>query len=179
MFNKDNKDKKDKPASAGGRNFGDGRRSAFGRGREEKRDEFESRLIDLARVSRMVAGGRRMRFRAVIVVGDKKGRVGLAVAKGHDVSLAVTKATAKAKKNIIKVPLVKGTIPHMVEAKYGSSKVLLKPGRLGGGVAAGGTVRVICSLAGIENIVGKIIGKTTNKLNNARAAIKALKQLKK
>jgi len=152
--------------------------SRFDGKREEKREELESRLIDLARVSRMVAGGRRMRFRAVVVVGDKKGKVGLGVAKGQDVSLAVTKATAKAKKNIIKVPLVKGTIPHLIEAKYSSSKVLLKPGRLGGGIVAGGTVRIVCSLAGVENIVGKIIGRTTNKLNNAQAAIKALKQLK-
>lgn len=147
--------------------------------KEERKEELESRLIDLARVARMMAGGRRMKFRAVVVVGDKKGRVGLGAAKGQDVSLAVTKATAKAKKNIIRVPLVKGTIPHLIEAKYGSSKVLLKPGRQGGGIVAGGAVRVICGLAGIENIVGKTIGRTTNKLNNAQATIKALQHLKK
>lgn len=147
--------------------------------KEERREELESRLIDLARVARMMAGGRRMKFRAVVVVGDKKGRVGLGVAKGQDVSLAVAKATAKAKKNIIRVPLIKGTIPHLIEAKYGSSKILLKPGRQGGGIVAGGAVRVVCGLAGIENIVGKTIGRTTNKLNNARATIKALQQLKK
>lgn len=147
--------------------------------KEERREELESRLIDLARVARMMAGGRRMKFRAVVVVGDKKGRVGLGVAKGQDVSLAVAKATAKAKKNIIRVTLIKGTIPHLIEAKYGSSKILLKPGRQGGGIVAGGAVRVVCGLAGIENIVGKTIGRTTNKLNNARATIKALQQLKK
>ncbi len=143
-----------------------------------EQEEYESKLLDVARVVRVVAGGRRFRFRVVVIVGNKKGKIGLGVAKGQDVSLAVEKATAKAKKNIVKINLLKGTIPHVVEAKYGSAKVLLKPGRQGGGIVAGGALRIVCNLVGIENISGKILGRTTNKLNNARAAIEALKQLK-
>lgn len=146
---------------------------------EKKQSEYESKLLDIARVTRVVAGGRRFRFRATVVIGDRKGKVGLGVAKGQDVSYAVEKATAYAKKNIIKVPIKKGTIPHTVEAKFSSAKVLLKPGQEGRGIVAGGAVRVVCFLVGIENISGKILGRTTNKINNAKATIKALKQLEK
>lgn len=145
---------------------------------QPEKTEYEQKLLDVARVVRVVAGGRRFRFRVVMVIGNQKGKVGLGVAKGQDVSLAVEKATAKAKKHLIKIPLLKGTIPHQVEAKYSSAKVLLKPGRPGRGIVAGGAVRVICNLAGIENISAKIIGRTGNKLNNAQATIKALKSLK-
>ncbi len=143
-----------------------------------EKTEYEQKLLDVARVVRVVAGGRRFRFRVVMVIGNQKGEVGLGVAKGQDVSLAVEKATAKAKKHLIKIPLLKGTIPHQVEAKYSSAKVLLKPGRPGRGIVAGGAVRVICNLAGIGNISAKIIGRTGNKLNNAQATIKALKSLR-
>ena len=143
-----------------------------------EKTEYEQKLLDVARVVRVVAGGRRFRFRVVMVIGNQKGKVGVGVAKGQDVSLAVEKATAKAKKHLIEIPLLKGTIPHQVEAKYSSAKVLLKPGRPGRGVVAGGAVRVICNLAGIENISAKIIGRTSNKLNNAQATISALKKLK-
>jgi len=143
-----------------------------------EKTEYEQKLLDVARVVRVVAGGRRFRFRAVMVIGNQKGKVGLGVAKGQDVSLAVEKATAKAKKHLIKIPLLKGTIPHQVEAKYSSAKVLLKPGRPGRGIVAGGAVRVICNLAGIGSISAKIIGRTGNKLNNAQATIKALKSLR-
>ena len=143
-----------------------------------EKTEYEQKLLDVARVVRVVAGGRRFRFRVVMIIGNQKGKVGVGVAKGQDVSLAVEKATAKAKKHLIEIPLLKGTIPHQVEAKYGSAKVLLKPGRPGRGIVAGGAVRVICNLAGIENISAKIIGRTSNKLNNAQATIKALKNLK-
>ena len=143
-----------------------------------EKQEYEQKLLDVARVVRVVAGGRRFRFRAIIVIGNKKGQVGLGAAKGQDVSLAVEKATAKAKKHLVKIPLLKGTIPHSVEAKHGSAKVILKPGHPGRGIVAGGAVRVICNLAGIENISAKIIGRTGNKLNNAQATIKALQKLK-
>jgi small subunit ribosomal protein S5 len=146
--------------------------------REPEKSEYEQKLLDVARIVRVVAGGRRFRFRAVVVIGDRKGQVGLGVAKGQDVSLAVEKATAKAKKHLVKIPLLEGTIPHSVEAKYGSAKVLLKPGRLGRGIVAGGAVRVVCDLVGIENISAKIIGRTNNKLNNAQATISALLKLK-
>jgi len=146
--------------------------------REQKKDEFESKLLDLARVVRVTAGGRRFRFRAVMVIGDKKGKVGVGVDKGLDVAQAIEKATRLAKKNLITVPIIEDTIPHEVYVKFGSAKILLKPQRKGRGLVAGGTVRVICTLAGIKNISSKILGRTRNKLNNARATIEALKQLK-
>jgi small subunit ribosomal protein S5 len=140
--------------------------------------EFESKLLDLARVTRVTAGGRRFRFRAVVVIGNKAGKVGVGVAKGSDVAQAVEKATRLAKKNLIEIPILEDTIPHEVTAKHSSAKVLLKPQRRGRGLVAGGVVRVICTLAGIKNISSKILGRTGNKLNNAKATIKALKQLK-
>ncbi|MCH8741487.1 30S ribosomal protein S5 [Patescibacteria group bacterium] len=146
--------------------------------REQKKDEFESKLLDLARVVRVTAGGRRFRFRAVMVIGDKKGKVGVGVDKGLDVAQAIEKAIRLAKKNLITVPIINDTIPHEVYVKFGSAKILLKPQRKGRGLVAGGTVRVICTLAGIKNISSKILGRTRNKLNNARATIEALKQLK-
>ena len=145
---------------------------------QRKPEEFESKLLDLARVTRVTAGGRRLRFRAAMVIGDKKGRVGFGVAKGKDVAQAVEKATRVAKKNLITVPTVEETIPYPVEAKFGAARIMLKPQRKGRGLVAGGTIRVICTLAGIKNISSKIIGRTSNKINNAKATIKALKELK-
>lgn len=144
----------------------------------EKKDEFDSKLLDLARVARMTAGGRRFRFRAVIVVGDKKGRVGFGIAKGADVSQSIEKATRAAKKNLITVPIVNETIPYQVEAKSGAARVVLKPQSKGRGLVAGGTVRIICNLAGIRNISSKVLSRTRNKINNARATISALEKLK-
>ena len=141
-------------------------------------DEFASKLLDLKRVSRTTAGGRRMSFRAVMVIGDKKSRVGVGVAKGLDVIQAIEKATQVAKKNLITVPIINETIPYQIEGKLGASKVMLKPQNKGRGLVAGGAVRVICSLAGIKNVSSKILGRTTNKLNNAMATIAALKKLK-
>ena len=151
------------------------RRNSF---RRDQNDEFESKLLDLARVSHTREGGKKLRFRAVMVVGDKKGKVGVGVASGLDVAKAIHKATRLTKKHLIEVPIVEDTIPYQVEAKFGAAKVLLKPQRKGRGLVAGGTVRVICLLAGIKNISSKILGGTNNKLNNARATIKALKKLK-
>jgi len=145
--------------------------------KEEKKEEFESRLLDLARVSHTRAGGKKMRFRAIIVTGNKTGRIGVGVASGLDVAQAIEKATFQAKRNLIEVPIVEDTIPYEVEAKFGSARVLLKPQRKGRGLMAGGTVRVICQLAGIRNVSSKILGRTSNKLNNARATITALKKL--
>lgn len=152
------------------------RDSSFARKPEDK--EFESKLLDLARVTRVTAGGRRFRFRAVVIIGNKAGKVGVGVDKGTDVAQAVEKATRLAKKNLIVIPILEDTIPHEVYAKYSSAKVLLKPQRKGRGLVAGGTVRVICSLAGIKNISSKILGRTRNKLNNAQATIKALKSFR-
>ncbi len=146
--------------------------------RIEKRDEFDSKLLDLARVTRVTAGGKRLRFRAVMAVGNKKGKVGIGVDKGKDVAQAIEKATRVAKKNLITVAVVEDTIPHKIEAKFGSARVLLKPQRKGRGLVAGSVVRTVCDLVGIKNISSKILSRSKNKLNNARATILALKKLK-
>jgi len=145
----------------------------------EVKDEFDTKLLDLARVVHVRAGGKKMSFRAIIVAGNKTGKVGLGVGKGLDVAQAIEKATRSAKKNIIEVPIINETIPHETYAKYGPAEVLLKPQRKGRGLVAGGTVRVICNLAGIKNVSSKILGRTGNKLNNGRATIAAFKKLKK
>lgn len=140
----------------------------------QKDREFEHTLVDLRRVARMVGGGRRFRFRATVVIGDKKGRVGEATAKGVDVSAAVEKAINKAKKHLIKVTLVNGTIPHDIKVKFGAAKVLLKSASVGTGLIAGGSVRIVLELAGVRNILSKMLG-SHNKINNIRATLKALK----
>ncbi|HCJ52205.1 MAG: 30S ribosomal protein S5 [Candidatus Kerfeldbacteria bacterium RIFCSPLOWO2_01_FULL_48_11] len=143
--------------------------------REKK--EFDQQVIDIARVTRVMAGGKRMRFRACIVIGDRKGRVGMGLAKGADVSGAITKAVAKAKKHLMNVTIVNETIPHVVEEKFGAAKVLLKPAPQGSGIIAGGAVRSLFELAGIRNIVGKMLG-SQNKVNNIQAALGALAKLR-
>jgi small subunit ribosomal protein S5 len=145
-------------------------------GRREK-SEFEQKLLDLARVTRVVKGGRRFRFRATIVIGNRKGKVGVGVAKGADVSDAMQKAFNDARKNLIDVTMKNNTIEHEVFKKLGSAKVLLKPASPGRGIIAGGPVRAVVDLAGIRDIVSKSLG-TSNKLNVARATIEALKILK-
>lgn len=144
--------------------------------RREK-PEFEQKLLDLARVTRVVKGGRRFRFRATLVIGDRKGKVGVGVAKGSDVSDAIGKAYNDAKKSMVTVKLSDNTIPHDISMKLGSAKVLLKPASQGRGVIAGGAVRAVVDLAGIHDIVSKSLG-TSNKLNVARATVEALKALK-
>ncbi len=144
--------------------------------RREK-PEYEQKLLNLARVTRVVKGGRRFRFRATLVIGNRNGKVGVGVAKGADVSDAIQKAFNDAKKNIITVELENGTITHDVIAKLGSAKVLLKPGRPGQGVIAGGAVRAVVDLLGIKDIVSKSLG-ASNSLNVARVTIEALLKLK-
>lgn len=146
--------------------------------REFKKEEFDSKLLDLSRVTRVTKGGKQLRFRAVIIIGDKIKRVGVGVAKGLDVQQAVEKATRMAKKNMMEIPIIEDTIPHEIYAKFGAAKVLLRPQRKGRGLVAGGTIRIICALGGIKNISSKMLGRTGNKLNNAMATIKALKKLK-
>jgi len=141
-------------------------------------DEFESKLLDLTRVTRVTAGGKQLRFRAIIVVGDRKGKIGLGVSKGLDVSQAIDKATKVAKKNLMIVPINKeGGIDHEVEAKFGPSVILLKPQKKGKGLMAGGAVRTLCQLAGIQDVSSKVLSRTKNKLNNAKATIKAFELL--
>ena len=124
---------------------------------EKPREEFESKLLDLARVAHTRAGGKKLRFRAVIVTGNRAGKVGVGVASGLDVAQAVEKATYQSKRNMIEIPIVGDTIPHEVYAKFGAAEVILKPQRKGRGLVAGGTVRVICQSAGIKNISSKAI----------------------
>lgn len=144
-----------------------------------EKSEFDQKVLDLRRTARVVSGGRRFSFRAAVVVGNRNGKVGIGLGKASDVSGAVEKAVFQAKKNIIVVALGdKKTIPHETNAKYSSAYVLLKPAAQGRGLIAGGPVRVIADLAGIKNITAKILGRTVNKVNNARATIEALKKLK-
>lgn len=144
----------------------------------EKKSEYESKLLGLDRIAHMKAGGRRFRFKALVIVGNRMGKVGLGVAKGSDVAQSIDKATRLATKYVITIPTVQDTIPHEVFAKYSSAKVLLRPQVKGRGMVAGGTVRIICTMAGIKNISSKILGRTRNKLNNAKATMLALKKLK-
>ncbi len=146
--------------------------------KKEARDEFDQRMIDIARVTRVMAGGKRMRFRATIAIGDKKGKIGLGMAKGADVSLAVNKAVNNAKKVMIEVPIVNDTIPHEIFHKFGAAKIILKPARQGKGVIAGGALRTLLELAGIKNITSKNLG-TNNKVTISKCLIEALDLLKK
>lgn len=145
--------------------------------RDIRQDEWEQKIIDIARVTRVQAGGKRMRFRASVVIGDRKGKVGLGVKKGADVAAAVNKAVVAAKNNLIKVKIVNDTIPHKVIEKNGGARILLRPAPLGKGVIAGGPVRAVLDLAGIKNVVSKMLG-SKNKINNARATISALKRMR-
>lgn len=142
--------------------------------REEK--AFEEIVIGIDRVARVVKGGRRFRFKALVVVGDKKGKVGVGVSKGADVQVAVQKATDVAKKHLITVPVVNGTIPHDVEVKQSGARVLLKPASPGTGIIAGGVVRNIIGVTGINNLLSKSLG-SSNKVNIAYATIDALRSL--
>jgi len=139
--------------------------------------EYEQQLVDLARVTRVVKGGKRLSFRACIVLGNFKGEVGVGIAKGADVSIAIEKAVRKANKNLIKVLIVNETIPHWVLEKYGAAKILIRPAEKGHGLVAGGVVRTVLSLAGLKNVTAKIMG-SKNKINNVQATIKALESLR-
>jgi small subunit ribosomal protein S5 len=144
------------------------------RGRE--RSKYEEEVIAIDRVSRMTSGGRRMRFRSSICIGDKKGKIGIGVAKSDDISKAINKAKNQAEKNMFKVEIIDGTILHQIEVKYSGAHILLKPAAQGTGIIAGGVIRKVLELAGVENILSKSFG-SQNKLNNLRATIKALKIL--
>ncbi len=140
---------------------------------EPEEKQFDERTLHIDRVARVVKGGRRFRFRALVVVGDRKSRVGIGLAKGADVTAAVTKATEVAKKNFITVSLYKGTLPHDVQAKVGGANILIKPASAGTGLIAGGVVRTILEVAGIKNALSKSLG-STNKANTAYATLAAI-----
>jgi small subunit ribosomal protein S5 len=170
----------------GGHNRRDNRGRGGDRNRNDRRGRrddkppekklFEEQAIAIDRVSRTVKGGRRLRFKALVVVGDKKAKVGVGVAKGRDVQQAIEKATGVAKKHLITIPLDNATIPHEVEVKHTGAHVLLKPAAPGTGIIAGGVVRSIIGVTGISNLLSKSLG-STNKVNIAYATIKALESL--
>lgn len=168
--------KRDGDKRGGGRT-GNGRGRGRGRRSEERQPkEFEQKILDLARVTRVTAGGKRMSFRCALVIGDKKGRVGFGVAKGCDVQVAIEKAYKQAKKDVLTVVMVHQTIPHPIRIKFGSAVVLLKPAPKGTGLKAGGAARMIFEYAGIPNIVSKILN-SNNKINIAKGTLEALRQL--
>lgn len=140
--------------------------------------EFEETVVDLRRVSKKTKGGNTMRFSALVVVGDKKGKVGVAVEKAPDVRGAIQKAMASAKRKMVKVPLSGNTIPVSVEEKFSAAKVILKPAPPGSGIIAGGAMRVVLESAGVKDASGKILG-TRNKISNVYATLEALKTIKK
>lgn len=177
------------PGGAGGRG-GDrrggpgGGRGGRGGGRDRRprmdvpaEADYEEKNIEVARVTRVTKGGKRMRFRVLTVIGNRKGRAGYGLAKGVDVAGGTAKATTQARKALFTVPLVKGTIPHAVEAKFGAAYVILKPAPEGTGVKAGGAVRIVLELAGVPNVVSKILG-SKNKTNNVKATFAALRKLR-
>ena len=135
-------------------------------------DPFEEKVIEVNRVSRTVKGGRRIRFRALVVVGDKKGKVGMGLGKANEVTEAVSKANSQARKNLIDVPVINGTIPHEIIGVYGAARVLLKPASSGTSIVAGGPVRVVAELAGISDLLAKSLG-SRSKINNVAATLNA------
>lgn len=159
-----------RPAQRGGRR--DDRRTP----RVEEPKQFEEVVISIDRVARVVKGGRRFRFKALVVVGDRKNKVGVGVSKGADVQTAVAKATDVAKKNMITIPIAKDTIPHDAEVKVAGAQVLLMPAAPGTGIIAGGVVRSVIGVTGIKNLLSKSLG-STNKVNIAYATIDALRSM--
>ena len=146
---------------------------------QKPKSEFEQKIIDIRRVARVVAGGRRFSFRVTVVVGNKKGKVGVGLGKAADTAMAIEKATRIAKKNVIEIPLTKSrSISYDVEAKFAQACLIIKPNRQGRGVVAGSSLRTVLSLAGVDDVTAKIISRSKNKLNIARAAICALRKLK-
>jgi len=171
------------PAHRGGRQDNRGGGGRGGNDRRQRRPQmepeekqFDERTLHIDRVARVVKGGRRFRFRALVVVGDRKNRVGIGIAKGADVTAAVAKATDVAKKSFITVSLYKGTLPHESIAKVGGANILIKPASAGTGLIAGGVVRTILEVAGVKNVLSKSLG-STNKANTAYATIEALRLL--
>lgn len=139
--------------------------------------EFEEEVIEIDRVTRVVKGGRRMRFRATVAIGDRKGRIGIGLGKANEVTAAIQKAIVQAKKSLIRVPIFNSTIPHDIKIKYKSARILMMPAGPGTGIIAGGPLRKLVGLAGIKNILSKCLG-TNNKVANTQAAFKALSLLR-
>ena len=152
-----------------------GKRKPRGRMRPRReKPEFDQQIVDLARVTRVTKGGKQLSFRVCLVIGDRKGRVGYGVEKGSDVQIAVGKALNHAKKNLIHVPIVKDTIPHRVESKFKSGRVMIKPAPKGSGIIAGSAIRTVLEMAGVPNASAKMLGKTNNKVVNVKTTFDAL-----
>src|SRR3989344_3335822 len=148
-----------------------------GRGRDERRSEFAQKLIGIRRVARVMAGGRRFNFSAALVLGDKKGRVGVGLGKAADTALAIEKATRDAKRKMLTLDLTSNrSIKHNIEAKYAASVIEIRPSK-GRGLVAGSSVRTVLELGGVSDVTAKLLSRSKNPLNNARAAIEALKKL--
>lgn len=144
------------------------------RGKRKERSEYEQKVIDIARVTRVVKGGKRFSFRTTMVIGNKKGRVGVGIAKGADMKISTEKSYASAKKNLVDIAIKGNTIPYPISYKLGGAKILLKPASKGTGIVAGGAVRTVMSLVGVSDVSGKMLG-SSSKISNARATIEALK----
>lgn len=164
------------------RRGGGGRGRSGGRGgfarRPERVSEYQDQVLEIRRVSRVMAGGKRFSFRATVVVGNRAGKVGIGVAKSLEVSAAVEKAKRYAERAVMQISLKDGrTIAHDVEAKFGAARVRIKPARAGHGLIAGGSARVVLDLVGVKDVSAKILGTTKNKLTNALATMEALRQV--
>jgi len=157
------------------------RRRGQGRGDNKfvpKKSEYKEKTLDLRRVTRVVAGGKRFSFRCTLVIGDERGTVAVGIAKGQDVAQSIDKARNDAKKHLFKVVLKGTTLAHEVDAKFSAARVLIKPARKGSGLKAGSAVRTVLLMAGIKDASAKCLGRTKNKLTNALATIEALKKLR-
>jgi small subunit ribosomal protein S5 len=146
---------------------------------KKEQSDFEQKIIDIRRVARVVAGGRRFSFRVTVVIGNRKGEVGVGLGKATDTAMAIEKASKIARKSKIKVPMTKNnSIPYETKAKFTQARIIIKPGRQGRGLVAGSSTRTVLDLAGINDVTAKVLSRSKNKLNIARATIKALKKLK-
>ncbi len=158
------------------RRKGRGRKQKIETSEEKPQSEWTERVVQIRRVTKVVKGGKKLSFRAVVIVGNKKGQVGVGCAKASEVIIAIQKAIADGRKNLVTVPIFKTTIPHPITGRSGSGEVMLKPASQGTGIIAGGSVRLVLELAGIENILSKSLG-SKSPLNAAYATIEALKSL--
>ncbi len=165
----------DRPQGRPGQGQRGGRRDDRRNAPQEPK-QFEEVVVNIDRVARVVKGGRRFRFKALVVVGDRKNKVGVGVSKGADVQTAIAKATDVAKKNMITIPVINETLPHDAEVKLSGARVLIKPAAPGTGIIAGGVVRQVIGVTGIRNMLSKSLG-STNKVNIAYATIEALKTM--
>lgn len=146
--------------------------------KERPKSEYEEFVLQVDRVSRTVKGGKRARFRALVIIGNRNGKIAMGVGKAAEVQVAVQKATTYAKRHILEIPIVNETIPYPADIQNGAAHIILRPAKPGTSVIAGGTIRVICNLAGIRNLVAKILG-TANKINNAQTMMIALEKMAK